>query len=233
MPFDSVNVVKKYLPLILIGGGVLIVLLAVFVVMRSLKSGTVSTSSQSQTENIPELPQSQWPVVSLTPTTDPAIPNSLGHLLDFKVQKINVPGASTMYYLLIYNTVDGGQQGVPGTVQLTGADIDKNLLLGSESSGHYRFDDGVSQGTITITFRDSSGKSMGKLSSDFHLQTGVIGLTSVDNKFSYNLDKLAKGVYFVTMPTFGQPDPSMYVFWQNGYGIFASDGKSHSGKIVQ
>jgi len=225
---------KKYLPLVLIGSGVLVVLLAVFVVLRSLKSGTASTSSRNQTENIPQLPQSQWPVVSLTPTVDPTIPNSLGHLLDFKVQKINIPGASTMDYLLIYNTTDGGQQGVPGTIQLTGADTDKNLLLGSESSGHYRFDDGVSQGTITITFRDSTGKSMGKLSSDFHLQTGVIGLTSVDGKFSYNLDKLAKAVYFVTMPTFVQPtDSSSYVFWQNGYGIFASDGKPHTGSVVQ
>jgi len=139
-----------------------------------------------------------------------------------------------MDYLLVYNTIDGGQQGVPGTVQLTGGDIDKVLLLGSESSGHYRFDDGVSQGTITITFRDSSGKSLGKLSSDFHLQTGVIGLSSVDNKFSYNLDKLAKGVYFVTMPTFVQPaDATSYVAWQNGYGVFASDAKPHTGTVVQ
>jgi hypothetical protein len=150
------------------------------------------------------------------------------------VQKINVPGASTMDYLLVYSTTVGGQQGVPGTVQLTGGDVDKNLLLGSESSGKYRFDDGVTQGSITITFRNSSGKSMGKLSSDFHLQTGTLGLSSVDGKFTYNLDKLAKGVYFVTMPTFIQPaDSSSYVIWQNGYGVFASDGLPHTGQVVQ
>ena len=223
---------KKNLPLILIGGAVVIIVLAIFLVVKSLKSAT-STSS-TQPEVIKELTQAQWPVLSLTPTVDATIPNSLGHLLDFKVQKINVSGAATMDYLLVYNTIDGGQQGVPGTVQLTGGDIDKVLLLGSESSGHYRFDDGVSQGTITITFRDSSGKSLGKLSSDFHLQTGVIGLSSVDNKFTYNLDKLAKGVYFVTMPTFVQPaDATSYVAWQNGYGVFASDGKPHTGSVVQ
>jgi hypothetical protein len=224
--------VKKNLPLILIGAGVLVILLAVFVVVRTLKGGT-SMNPSDQAEVIPELPQSQWPVVSLAPTTDAKIPNSLGHLLDFKVQKINVPGASTMDYLLVYNTIDGGQQGVPGTVKLTGNDIDKNLLLGSESSGHFRFDDGVSQGTITITFRGASGKSMGKLSSDFHLQSNTMALSSVDNKFVYNLDKLAKGVYFVTMPTFVQPEVSQYVVWQNGYGVFASDGKPHSGKVAQ
>lgn len=223
---------KKYLPLVLIGGGVLVVLLAVFVVMRTLKSGT-SINSSDQVEVIPELPQSQWPVVLLTPTTEARIPNSLGHLLDLKVQKINVPGASTMDYLLVYNTIDGGQQGVPGTIKLTGGDVDKNLLLGSESSGKFRFDAGVSQGTITITFRNSSGKSMGKLSSDFHLQSDTMSLSSVDNKFTYNLDKLSKGVYFVIMPTFAQPNASEYVIWQNGYGVFASDGKIHSGKVVQ
>lgn len=224
---------KKYLPLIFIGGGVLVLAIAAFVIIKSIK-GSVSSGTSKQTENIPELAQSAWPVVSLTPTQDATIPFSLGHLLDFKVQKINVPKAATMDYLLVYNTIDGGQQGVPGTIQLTGGDIDKVLLLGSESSGHYRFDDGVSQGTITITFRDSSGNSLGKLSSDFHLQTGEIGLSSVDNKFTYNLTTLAKGVYFVTMPTFVQPaDATSYVVWQNGYGVFASDGKPHSGSVVQ
>lgn len=220
---------KKNLPLILIGGGLLIVVLAVLVVIKTLNSATPTPTSQA--EVIPELPQSQWPVVSLSPTVDAKIPNSLGHLLDFKVQKINVPGASTMDYLLVYKTVNGGQQGVPGTVKLAGTDIDKNLLLGSESSGHYRFDDGVNQGTITITFRNSSGKSMGKLSSDFHLQMDEVVLTSVDEKFTFTLDKPTKGVYFVTMPTFVQPsDTTSYVTWANGYGVFASDTKPHTGK---
>jgi hypothetical protein len=138
-----------------------------------------------------------------------------------------------MDYLLVYSTTSGGQQGVPGTIKLTGGDIDKNLLLGSESSGKFRFDAGVSQGTITITFRDGNGKSLGKLSTDFHLQSNETSLTSVDGKFTYNLDKLAKGVYFVTMPTFIQPDASMTVVWQNGYGVFASDGLSHLGKVAQ
>ena len=222
---------KNKLPLILIGGGILIVILAVFVVMRSLKSGSATVPQEE--EVVMELPQSQWPVVTLTPTTDAKIPNSLGHLLAFKVQKINVTGATTMDYLLVYSTSDGGQQGVPGTIKLTGADVDKNLLLGSESSGKFRFDKGVNQGSITITFRNDKGKSLGKLSTDFHLQLDETLLTSIDGKFSYNLDKAAKGVYFVTMPTFVQPDPSMYVAWQNGYGVFASDGKPHAGTVGQ
>ncbi len=224
---------KKNLPLILIGGGVLIVILAVFVAIRSFKDSVAKPGTQEE-EAVQELPQSEWPAVSLTPVADPAIPNSLGHLLKLKVQKINVGGATTMDYLLVYNTSTGGQQGVPGTIQLTGGDVDKNLLLGSESSGKFRFDAGVSQGSITVTFRNGSGKSLGKLTSDFHLQSDETVLTSIDGKFTYTLDKKTKGVWFVTMPTFVQPsDAASYVVWQNGYGVFASDGKPHTGNVKQ
>lgn len=218
---------KKFLPLIIIGAGILIVIAAVIIVMNMFKS---APSSGPTAENVPELPQSQWPVVTLTPTEDTTVPNSLGHFLEMRIQKINVPGAATMDYLLVYTTSDGGQQGVPGTVKLAG-DIDKKLLMGSASSGKYRFDAGVSTGTLTITFRDGNGKSLGKLSAMFHLQFGDTVLTSADNKFTYTLSKAAPKVYFVTMPTFVQPDASLYVVWQNGYGVFASDGKPHAGTV--
>lgn len=216
------------MPLILIGAGVLVVVVAAVLIMKMV-SNTPSSTNEPEA-NVPLLPQNQWPVVSLTPTEDPAVPNSLGHFLEMRIQKINVPNAKTMDYLLVYTTSDGGQQGVPGTVQISG-DIDKKLLMGSASSGKYRFDQGVSTGTLTITFRDSNGKSLGKLVADFHLQFGDTVLTSVDGKFTYTLSKAAKGVYFVTMPTFVQPDASLYVVWQGGYGVFASDGKPHAGTV--
>ncbi|HJY98521.1 MAG TPA: hypothetical protein VJ227_02290 [Patescibacteria group bacterium] len=216
---------KKFLPLILIGAGVLIVLVAGILLIRRGKGET----GPEDAAKIPELPQSQWPAVTLTPTEDPKVPNSLGHFLDMKIQKVNVPGAASMDYLLVYTTSDGGQQGVPGTVKLTGSDIERKLLLGSESSGKFRFDAGVETGTLTITFRNAKGKSMGKLATDFRLQTGEKELTSVDGKFSYTLDKVPKGVFFITMPTFIEPDKSLYVVWKNGYGVFASDGEKHSG----
>ncbi|HKC04650.1 MAG TPA: hypothetical protein VKC54_02155 [Patescibacteria group bacterium] len=218
---------KKYLPLILVGIGILVVAVAGLVIMKSMKKAGSVTEEEV---NVPELPESQWPAVTLTPTEDPTVPNSLGHFLDFKVQKVNVPGADSMDYLLVYTTSDGGQQGAPGTVKLTGGDIERKLLLGSASSGKYRFDAGVSTGTMTITFRNNKGKSMGKLTTSFHLQFNETVLTSVDGKFTYTLDKPVKGVFFVTMPTFIQPTDSMYVTWVNGYGVFASDSKPHTGK---
>lgn len=221
---------KKNLPLILIGVGLLVVIVAVMVAVKSFRGNFNQSEEVAEEETIPELPQEQWPVVSLTPTTDDAIPNSLGHLLKLQVQKINVPGASTMDYLLVYSTNNGGQQGVPGSVSLSGNSIEKNLLLGSESSKKYRFDEGVSQGSITVTFRNSNGKSMGKLTGDFHYQKDETVLTSIDGKFTFTLDKATKNVWFVTMPTFKQPDASPnLVTWSNGYGVFSSDGKPHTG----
>lgn len=218
----------KKLPLILIGLGVLIVAVAGFVIVKTMKNQTSAPNTEEAL--VPELPQSQWPVVTLTPTSDPKVANSLGHFLDFRVQKINVPGAVSMDYELIYSTSNGGQQGVPGTVQLKG-DVERKLLLGSESSGKFRFDAGVDHGTMTIRFRDAKGKLIGKLAADFHLQFGDTVLSSQDGKFKYTLDKAATGVYFITMKTFAQPDPALYVIWQNGYGVFASDGLPHSGKV--
>lgn len=217
---------KKNTTVLLVGVMVLLVVLIGFFVVKN-KNKPVE---EVEEETVVELPQNLWPAITLTPTQDPSVPKSLGRFLNFKVQKINVPKAATMDYLLVYNTSDGGQQGVPGSVKLTGGDVEKMLLLGSASSGKYRFDSGVSEGTMTITFRDEKGKSLGRVVSDFHLQTEVLELTSVDGNFKYTLDKLAKGVFFVTVKTLAEPQGVTNVVWKDGYGVYASDGKPHEGK---
>ena len=205
----------------------MVVVVVAFIIKGKAKT---SDSVDEDNSNVPELSESEWPAISLTPTNNPGVSGSDGHWLNFKVEKINVSGAASMDYLLVYSTSDGGQQGVPGKVVLTGNSLEKKLLLGSESSGKFRYDAGVEQGTMTITFRNEAGKMLGKLSTEFHLQSGVTELTSVDGLFKYTLDKAAKGVYFVTLKTYAEPvTPS--VVWQNGYGIFSSDGKAHTGTI--
>lgn len=218
---------KKYLPII---AGVLIVVVVIVGFVIKGKNKSPANTSNEDNSNVPALSEAEWPAISLTPTDNPGVSGSMGHWLDFKVEKINIPGAASMDYLLVYSTSDGGQQGVPGSIKLTGTDVEKKFLLGSESSGKFKYDAGVEQGTITITFRDQNGKMLGKLSDDFHLQTGVTELTSLDGVFKYTLDKAAKGVYFVTMKTYLEPATSSVV-WQNGYGIFASDGKAHAGTV--
>ena len=210
---------KKYLPLILVGVGIVLTTIVFILIRNSKKEGAVE-----EEETAKEIPQDQWPAVSLTPSED-------GHWLTFKVQQIKVKDAATMDYELIYSTTSGGQQGVPGTVKLAG-NVERKLLLGSESSGKFRYDEGVETGKMTIRFRNDKGKLIGKLTTYFRLQSGTTELTSVDEKFKYTLDKLEKGVFFVTMKTFAEPNPSLYIVWKDSYGIFASDGKPHPGEVT-
>lgn len=196
-----------------------------------IKNRKVSQDDEQNESNVPTLSESQWPAISLTPTEKSDVSGSMGHWLNFKVEKINIQGAASMDYLLVYNTSDGGQQGVPGKISISGNSIEKKLLLGSESSGKYRYDTGVETGTMTITFRDDDGKMIGKLSTEFHLQSGTDELTSADGTFAYTLDETPKGVYFITMKTYAQPEAPT-VIWQNGYGVFASDGEEYTGTIA-
>ncbi len=169
---------KKFLPLILIGVGVLVVAVSGITIAKMMKGG--GDDAVEDEASIPEIPQDQRPTISLTPSSD-------GHWLDFKVQNIKVKGAASMDYELIYTTGMGVQQGVPGTVKLEGSDVTRNLLLGSESSGKFRYDEGVKGGTMTIRFRNDKGKLIGKLSSTFTLSSPKKGV------FEVTMDTLAEG----------------------------------------
>jgi len=204
--------VKRYLPIILF----LIGLLFFGGVIAFVKSRG-STSQTTEEESVAELPMSQRPFTSLSPTKIAANGN-YGHWLTLNIKNINVPGAKTVEYLLEYTIEDGRTQGVPGQVELKGQDIQRDLLLGSESSGKFTYDKGVEKGKLTLKFRDSKGKLIGKLLTDFHLQTNTTEITSVDGSYKVTLPKIIKGVYFVTMKTFGGDE---------NYHIFASDGKTY------
>ena len=207
--------IKKYLPFILVGVGVLILVGAFFLIRNSKNAG-------SEDETVKEIPVEQRPIVSLIPSGD-------GHWLKLKIEQIKVEGAVSLDYELLYTLPDGRVQGVPGTVKIKG-DVIRDLLLGSESSGKFRYDEGVETGSMTVRFRNLKGKLIGRLSTKFRMQTGTKELSSEDGTFKYTLDSIPKGVYFVTMMPFNEPNPSTVVIYQNGYAIFASDGKPHSGK---
>jgi hypothetical protein len=220
---------KKFLPLILLAVGILVVVVVIVLVKHGKSTGGEQADEDT---GVIELAQSQWPAVSLIPADNPKVAGSLGHWLNFKVEKINVAKATSMDYELVYSTSNNIQQGVPGTVKLTAGSVERALLLGSESSGKYRYDAGVELGTMTLKFRDAKGKLIGRLITDFHLQFEAKELTSADGSFKYTLDKAAKGVYFVTMKTFLEPKPSDYlVVFRDGYAVFSSDGKPHAGSV--
>ena len=211
---------KKYLPFIIIIVAA-VVLVGGFLIVKKITQ-PVSTDMSQDDGSVADLPQDQKPVAALVPTSD-------GHYLTLKVDGIKVPNATSMDYDLLWKANNSGTltpQGTSSTVQLNGqTSFKKDLLLGSESNGKFRYDKGVENGTLTLRFRNSNGKLLGKVTTDFHLQTGTTNLSSVDGSFKYTLSKIADGVWFVTMQTFGNPNPSSFISYFGNYSIIASDGR--------
>lgn len=217
--------VKKFLPLILLGVG-LIVLVIVFVLIKNKKAVVVV----DDTAPLAEVVFVDRPFASLTPTSD-------GHYINLKIDKITLPKAVSLDYELLYDLPDGRTQGVPGTVDLKGEkSFERKLLLGSESSGKFRYDEGVKDGSLTVRLRGSNGKLLAKFSTKWSLQSTDQELTSIDQNFTYKLDKKPKGMYFVTMETFGLMDSSITNVTSGPYGVFASSdlpaGTAEGWKII-
>lgn len=209
---------KKILPFIILGIGIVVVVVAVMISKGEKREPVVE-------ETAPEIPQELRPMTSLTPASD-------GHWLTMDIYDIKVSAASLDYELL-YSLPDGRTQGVPGTVKIEkGVLIERKLLLGSESSGKFRYDEGVTKGTLTLKFRDDKGKLVGKLSTDFHLQSASSDLTSVDGQFKYTLDTLPKNTFFVVMNTFGVKIPLPGPISKGPYGIFASTKSALKGAVA-
>ncbi len=214
---------KKVLPAIFVLIGI-VLLIGSIVLIKNSRSPKVE-DIDGQDETTTEIPVSQQPTVALIPKAD-------GHWLKLQISNLKIE-AKTLDYELLYKPETGISQGVPGTVQLDGgAMIERDLLLGSESSGKFRYDAGVETGTLTLRFRNDKGKLVGKMTTDFHLQSNTDKITSVDGKFTYKLDKKPKSVFFVTMKMFGTEVPSNAVISDSGYVIFASDSATKfSGKV--
>ena len=92
----------------------------------------------------------------------------------------------------------------------------------------YSLPDGRAQGVPgTADLKNQSTferKLLAKFSTKFHLQSNVTELTSIDTNFTYVLDKKPKGIFFITMETFGLPSEASVSEAKGGpYGVFASD----------
>lgn len=201
---------KKFIPLALLLVG-LLVLGGVFVFIRGRGKDTDDLEFE---EEVAEVELEKRPVATLTPSSD-------GHWLKLRIEKIVIK-AETLDYELLYKVPDGRTQGVPGVINLDSEeDIERDLLLGSESSGKFRYDEGVERGTLTLRFRNSKGKLVAKFMTEFHLQTGVDTLNSLDDKFSYKMDE-ESDEHFITMETFGLPKDFDGDISSGPYGVFSS-----------
>jgi hypothetical protein len=206
---------KSKLPLILLGAGALVVIVAFLMLRRPAGEAE---------EDAPELPFSQRPFARLVPTKD-------GHYLNMIVSDFKVPNAASMDYELYYDTAEGITQGVPGKVNLDGkTSVERELLLGSESSGKFRYDEGVDDGTLTLRFRDAGGKLIGKVAGQWALLSGTDTLSSLDGKFAYTLDE-ESDAFFIVMPTFGLPESAPAEVTVGPYGVFASEIGPFPGEV--
>jgi hypothetical protein len=211
--------VKKYLPFILLGVGI-IVLVVVFLVIKKNRS----VKPVEKEDTVITISLNERPIASLTPSLD-------GHWLKLKVEKL-LASAASMDYELLYELPDGRTQGVPGTIKLTGqAVIERDLLMGSESSGKFRYDEGVKEGTLTLRFRDANGKLITKFSTKFALFSKTKALTSIDESFSYTLAAINSKDHFVVMETFGVPKDTPAEVISGPYGIFDSAKVPISGTV--
>ena len=199
---------KKFLPIIILLLGAL-VLVGAFFFLRSRNS-----DSGDGEESVPVVAFADRPVTTLTPSED-------GHWLKLKVEKIKIK-AKTLDYELLYELPSGNTQGVPGTVDLGSTkSLERDLLLGSESSGKFRYDEGVKAGTLTLRFRNEKGKLTAKFTTPFSLLSETKELASSDEKFKLTLDK-SSDAFFVVMETFGAPEGYPSGITAGPYGVFSA-----------
>ena len=212
---------KKYFPFIILLVGIFVsIVVYVFVMGKKDKPEDISSDEAV----LLELSLEKRPFVTLTPTSD-------GHFLNMKIKKIDF-GAFSLDYELIYQVPGGVQQGVPGSVNLSGKrEFETELLLGSESAGKFRYDEGVEEGVLTLRFRDEEGRLLARFSTEFHMQTSTDLLISLDSKFKYELEEDSEE-YFVTMITIGHPEFTFGEINTDIYGILTSDESVKPGNVT-
>lgn len=111
------------------------------------------------------------PFVALVPSSD-------GHWLNLVVSRI--VEADSLEYELTYETEDGLTQGaLGGPYQLKGeTSYEKKILLGTESSGHYRYHEGVKTGSLMV--RLDGGPGPRKFFVEFEIVKNTNQITMTD-----------------------------------------------------
>lgn len=212
---------KRNYRLILIIIGIILLLGGVFLFWHNQKTEELAPTPEPEGVLI-ETTLEERPYITLTPSSD-------GHWLTIEVSRIRE--ADSLEYELLYNTASGATQGSINTVKLKGeSSYSKKILLGSESSGHYKFDEGVTQGTLTVRLRGSEGTR--KFVTDFHLQQGEKELTSIDGNFSLK-GTFSKSNFYVTMMTIGLPGDFKGKVVVGPYEVFSSGTKTVSNGQVE
>lgn len=182
---------------------------------------------QDDEASAPELNMDQRPYVSLTPSVD-------GHNLHLTAKKIPANTIS-LEYTIKYTNAQGVNQGAFGEGKTNGStSLDRDVLLGSCSSGKCKYDEGVEDGTLTIALRDGDGKLVAKtMTTPFHLMKAPSTITlSGDSTFSLKLDKPSKADFYLAMQTIGIPSQLPGTLSGSPVGVFTAAKTPGTGMIT-
>lgn len=174
-----------------------------------------NTNSSKQNSEL-VLPESEKPIISLTPRAD-------GHELKLKIE--NIPSNITsIEYELIYSATDEDltlEKGVGDTIKITSSSIEKDLLLGTASCTNgckYKYDEGIDSGTLSLYLYTDNNQST-VFETPFILTTSAEiksnGGFSLDTQdFTVKATTTTKSDYFIVIKNF----PSYYSVFSNGTG---------------
>jgi len=120
------NMKSEYKKYFMIGGLIVLLLIVGYWLFSRTKS------SQQKTNNVE-------PTEEVLPTVDSSVKVNLSSLMGAKEVLLsikNIPtGTTNIEYVLSYETVEGGLQGVNSTAEIKGSDFEKKITLGTCSSG--------------------------------------------------------------------------------------------------
>lgn len=212
---------KKYLPFILIFVAVLIG--SIFLILRLVRSNQAPAEEELSEVEISQAPLSERPYVSLVPRSD-------GH--EFKLVIKKIKNVKVIDYEMVY-LVNDLQRGVIGTIETSGkTEVSKDLLLGSCSKNVCKYDEGVTEGILTLRLRTTEGTVKYEAPFNLHKAVNVKDVIATDQgTFQYN-GGLTKGVWYIVMKTIGLPANFDKNVILGPYGIFMSDNGLPAGTVT-
>jgi len=175
---------------------------------------TTQVAKPTPTPKLIEIPESERPLINLTPRED-------GHMLFLKISEIPKSVAS-IEYELIYTAKDESveiEKGLGDTIKDITSTLDRKLLLGTESCTNgckYKYDEGVTGGTLSLKFYNTNGQvstyeSSFSLKSTADLKKEKVFKLSTDN-FEVPLPAKLTGNNFFTL----------IKQYRGGYSVFSS-----------
>jgi hypothetical protein len=203
----------------------IITLVFASLLLSACGKATTSKITPTPAPKLVEMPVSERPYISMVPRDD-------GHMIYLKISKIS-KDINAIEYEVLYTAVDGTseiEKGLGDTIKEVTENIERKLLLGTESCTNgckYKFDEGVSGGTITLSFINKNGQ-ISTFESPFVLKSsaslkkeGELKL-STENFSVKPKSKITGSDFFILQKNY-----------QGGYSVFSNGNNSIVGDYPQ